>query len=177
MFGKCIIVMGVSASGKSTIGQALATEIGAKFIDGDDLHPKENVLKMASGIPLNDTDRAPWLERIRDAAFSIERKNEACVLVCSALKKTYRDIIRYGNENIVFLYLEGSLETIIERIRQRKGHYMKSDLLNSQFETLESPIGEPGVITIRIDQTIEEIIEQALDELAIYNLKPMEKEV
>ncbi|GLS91760.1 gluconokinase [Psychromonas marina] len=165
MFGKCIIVMGVSASGKSTIGQMLANEIKAKFIDGDDLHPKANILKMAGGEPLTDCDREPWLERIRDAAFSIERKNETCVIVCSALKKNYRDQIRQGNENITFIYLDGTIEMILSRISMRKGHFMKDNLLKSQFDALESPIGEPNVIAINIDQSIERIIEQAVDAL------------
>ena len=85
--GRIYIVMGVSSTGKSSVGDALAKRIGAKFIDGDDLHPKANILKMSSGQPLNDADRVPWLERIRDAAFSIEKKNEIAVIVCSALKK------------------------------------------------------------------------------------------
>ena len=88
MLGKSIIAMGVSACGKRSIGQQLAITLNAKFIDGDDLHPKANILKMANQEPLNDHDRAPWLERVRDAAFSIEMKNETAVIVCSALKKS-----------------------------------------------------------------------------------------
>lgn len=96
MAGKCIIVMGVCGSGKSSIGLKVANALGAKFIDGDDLHPRANIQKMAAGNPLNDEDRAPWLERIRDAAYSLERKNELGVIVCSALKKQYRDQIPRG---------------------------------------------------------------------------------
>ena len=91
MAGKCIIVMGVCGSGKSSVGLKVAEALGAKFIDGDDLHPKANIQKMAGGNPLNDEDRAPWLERIRDAAYSLEQKNETGIIVCSALKKKYRD--------------------------------------------------------------------------------------
>ncbi|MGF1700493.1 gluconokinase [Photobacterium makurazakiensis] len=162
MLGKSIIVMGVSASGKSTIGHQLAMSIGAKFIDGDDLHPKANILKMAKGEPLNDDDRRPWLERIRDAAFSIESKNETGVIVCSALKKCYREQIRNGNNNLAFLYLEGSPELILDRMRLRNGHFMKENMINSQFAVLESPTGEPDVITISIDQGIDAVIEQAV---------------
>ncbi|GAM60843.1 gluconokinase [Vibrio ishigakensis] len=97
--------MGVSSTGKSTVGEMFAQEIRAKFIDGDDLHPKANVLKMSQGEALNDQDRNPWLERIRDAAFSMEMKNERGVIVCSALKKCYRDKIREGNQNVIFLHL------------------------------------------------------------------------
>jgi len=174
MVGKCIIVMGVSASGKSTIGQLLATEIKAKFIDGDDLHPKKNVLKMISGEALNDEDRKPWLERISDAMFSIEQKNEHCVIVCSALKKRYRDQLREDNEKLIFIYLDGTLETVLTRINQRTGHFMKSALLDSQFDILEPPIGESNVVAINIDQDVNSIVEQALSALSAYKMKPLE---
>jgi len=166
--------MGVSASGKSTIGQLLATEIKAKFIDGDDLHPKKNVLKMISGEALNDEDRKPWLERISDAMFSIEQKNEHCVIVCSALKKRYRDQLREDNEKLIFIYLDGTLETVLTRINQRTGHFMKSALLDSQFDILEPPIGESNVVAINIDQDVNSIVEQALSALSAYKMKPLE---
>ena len=165
MKGKSIIVMGVSASGKTTIGQQLAQALNAKFIDGDDLHPKGNVMKMASGIPLDDTDREPWLERINDAIYSIRRKEETGVIVCSALKKQYRDKIRLGNDNLTFLFLDGSMELILGRIAQREGHYMKTEMLTSQFQTLERPTDEPDVITIDISQSIERILEQSVKSL------------
>jgi gluconokinase len=154
--------MGVSGSGKTTVGEMLASEIKAKFIDGDDLHPRANILKMANGEALNDEDRAPWLERIRDALFSLQNKNEIGVIVCSALKKKYRKKIREGNENILFVYLEGTIETIISRISERSGHFMKANLVSSQFEALESPVAEPDVLTINIDQDINDIIRHAL---------------
>ena len=165
MVGKSIIVMGVSASGKSTIGFELAQRIGGKFIDGDDLHPKANILKMAQGEPLNDHDREPWLERIRDAAFSIESKNETGVIVCSALKKCYREQIREGNHNLAFLYLSGSQEVIRERIRLRQGHFMKENMIASQFAVLETPVNEADVITVDIDQSIEAILDNAVAQL------------
>lgn len=174
MLGKCIIVMGVSGSGKSTIGEVLSSEIKAKFIDGDDLHPKSNVLKMARGEALNDEDRQPWLERVRDAAFSIEQKNETCVIVCSALKKRYRDQLRDGNKNLLFIYLEGALQTILTRIKQREGHYMKSNLVNSQFEALESPVGEPDVIVIDVEKDINSIVTQAVRDLENFKIKSLE---
>lgn len=133
------IIMGVSSTGKSTVGEMFAQEIRAKFIDGDDLHPKANVLKMSRGEALNDQDRFPWLERIRDAAFSMERKNECGVIVCSALKKCYRDKIREGNQNVIFLHLHADKEIIAQRMQNREGHFMPLSLLDDQFATMQMP--------------------------------------
>lgn len=166
MAGSSVIIMGVCASGKSTIGAKLAQTLGYKFIDGDDLHPRANIQKMASGHPLNDQDRAPWLERIRDAAFSIESKNEHGIIVCSALKKKYRDQIRDGNHNLKFLFLDGDIELIRERMKDRRGHFMKENMLQSQFDALERPDGEPNTICIKIDQSIDDIVKEAVAKLA-----------
>ncbi|QIR15862.1 gluconokinase [Shewanella aestuarii] len=162
MAGKTIIVMGVSGSGKSTVGQQLATSLNAKFIDGDDLHPRANINKMANGEPLNDADRAPWLERIADAVYSIESKNETGVIVCSALKKCYRDRIRQGNNQVYFLYLHGDYQLILQRITARRGHFMKQNMLDSQFATLEVPLNEPNTVIVDIDNSIEDIVEKAV---------------
>jgi gluconokinase len=166
MKGKSIIVMGVSGSGKSTLGQHLADALKAKFIDGDDLHPKRNVIKMASGSPLNDDDREPWLERINDAVFSIKHKQETGVIVCSALKKKYRDKIRDGNDNVSFLFLDGSEELIVARMQQREGHYMKASMVKSQFEALERPDGEQDVIILDISASIPDLVQQALNKIS-----------
>ncbi|HHB1592764.1 TPA: gluconokinase [Vibrio campbellii] len=163
MAGSSVVVMGVCASGKTTIGEHLAKKLGRKFIDGDDLHPRANIQKMASGQPLNDDDRKPWLERIRDAAYSLESKNEHGIIVCSALKKIYRDQIREGNENVTFLFLDGSKELILERMRARQGHFMKENMVNSQFETLERPEDEPRTIFVSIDATIEDVVSNAAE--------------
>lgn len=159
MAGKSIILMGVSGSGKSTIGAAVAREIKAKFIDGDDLHPRANIQKMASGQPLNDEDRAPWLQRLNDAAYSLNHKNESGIIVCSALKRRYRDLLRQDNDNMVFIYLKGSFETILARLQARSGHFMPTELLKSQFEALEEPgIDEKDVICVDIDTDVEGVI-------------------
>ncbi len=161
--GRGIIVMGVSSTGKSSVGKAFADKIGAKFIDGDDLHPKANVMKMASGQPLNDEDRAPWLERIRDAVFSLEKKGETGIIVCSALKKRYRDLIREGNENVSFVFLKGEFELVLKRMQDRKGHFMPVSLLQSQFETLETPqADEHDVCHIDIDADFPEVVERCV---------------
>ena len=169
MAGSSVVVMGVCASGKTTIGEHLAKKLGRKFIDGDDLHPRANIQKMASGQPLNDDDRKPWLERIRDAAYSLESKNEHGIIVCSALKKIYRDQIRDGNENVSFLFLDGSKELILERMRARQGHFMKENMVNSQFETLERPENEPRTIFVDIDATIEEVVANAAELIRAQN--------
>lgn len=161
MAGSSVIVMGVCASGKTTIGELLAKKLGRKFIDGDDLHPRANIQKMAAGQPLNDDDRTPWLERIRDAAYSLESKNEHGVIVCSALKKCYRDQIRDGNRNVTFLFLDGDKALILERMRQRQGHFMKENMVNSQFATLERPDDEPQTLIVSIDVPIEQVVEEA----------------
>lgn len=161
--GKSFILMGVSSTGKTSIGTALAQRLGIKLIDGDDLHPRANILKMGRGQPLNDEDRAPWLERIRDAAFSLEQKSEVGIIVCSALRKKYRDLIREGNDSVKFLFLHGSFELVLERMKQRKGHYMKTEMLQSQFDTLEIPqADEPDVIRIDIDGTFDEVVERCI---------------
>ncbi|QIA62132.1 AAA family ATPase [Vibrio astriarenae] len=165
MAGSSVIVMGVCACGKSTIGEHLAKKLGRKFIDGDDLHPRANIQKMSSGEPLNDDDRSPWLERIRDAAYSLENKNEHGIIVCSALKKKYRDQIREGNENVTFVFLDGDMDLIMERMRMRRGHFMKENMVKSQFEALERPDGEPQTLVISIDGTIEDVVERAAQEL------------
>ena len=167
--GKSFILMGVSSTGKTSVGTEVAHRLGIKLIDGDDLHPRANIIKMSEGHPLNDEDRAPWLERIRDAAFSLEHKSEVGIIVCSALKKKYRDQIRDGNSNVKFLFLHGSYDVILERMRQRKGHYMKESMLKSQFETLEVPgADEPDVIPIDINAPFGEVVERCIQALKPY---------
>lgn len=167
--GKSFILMGVSSTGKTSVGTEVAHRLGIKLIDGDDLHPRANIIKMGEGHPLNDEDRAPWLERIRDAAFSLEHKSEVGIIVCSALKKKYRDQIRDGNSNVKFLFLHGSYDVILERMRQRKGHYMKESMLKSQFETLEVPgADEPDVISIDINAPFDEVVERCIQALQPY---------
>ncbi|MFM2486272.1 gluconokinase [Celerinatantimonas yamalensis] len=162
--GLCVVLMGVSSSGKSSVGQAVAKALDAKFIDGDDLHPKANILKMSAGAALNDVDRAPWLERIRDAVFSIGHKQEQGVIVCSALKRRYRDIIRDGNEHILFLHLYGNIELVAKRMQERKNHFMPRSLLQSQFDALEMPSSdERDVVTIDIDGDFEQVISRCIE--------------
>lgn len=150
------VVMGVSGCGKTTVGAAFAATIGGQFVDGDDLHPPENVAKMASGQPLTDADRWPWLDLVAGALTG------NVVIGCSALKRAYRDRIRGGAEDgagpVRFLHLAGSPNVIAARMAARPGHFMPLGLLDSQFATLE-PLGvdEDGV-TVDIDQPIGFIV-------------------
>lgn len=161
--GNSYLFMGVSSCGKSSIGAAVARELNAKFIDGDDLHPKANILKMKSGHPLNDDDRAPWLERINDAVFSIEMKKESGVIVCSALKKKYRDQIRQGNSRLTFIHLHGEFDLVKQRMLDRADHFMPIELLKSQFDTLEMPTAEESdVIRVSIDGTFDEVVQRCV---------------
>ena len=144
--------MGVSGCGKSTVGRNVADRLGVQFAEGDSFHSKINVEKMSSGRPLNDEDRAPWLAEL---AFTISKWVEfgkGGVLSCSALKRKYRDCLRgdYGLDAPIHFFLSGSLELIEGRIKQRRDHYMQSDLLFSQFADLEEPETEEHAITINI---------------------------
>ena len=153
--------MGVSGSGKTTIGELLAKKLAIPFYDGDDFHPEENVKKMAAGHPLNDEDRKSWLLRLN--ALSQENSENGAVIVCSALKQSYRNILQKGVEDkAVFLFLSGSFETILDRMQKRKGHFMPPDLLKSQFETLEIPNDSRSV---SIDQTPENILAEIVQKL------------
>jgi len=143
------LVMGVSGSGKTTVGQALARKLGWRFVEGDDLHPPANVAKMHSGVPLTDADRWPWFDRIVADMRRINAAGENAVIACSALKAAYRDRLAQGGDMRV-VYLKGDAASIESRIRHRTGHFMPASLLPSQFATLEEPkeaivvdIGEP----------------------------------
>ena len=133
-----IVVMGVSGSGKTTVGQTLGTQLGWPFFDADDFHPAENVAKMRAGTPLTDDDRWPWLDRLAREMGALDARGDNAVLGCSALKQTYRDRLARAGD-VRFVYLKGDRATISARLAGRVGHYMPSTLLDSQFATLEEP--------------------------------------
>lgn len=155
-----IVVMGVSGCGKSTIAQYLSLRLNAHFKDGDELHPSSNIDKMAAGVPLDDDDRIPWLNDVASYARIHANKHGICVIACSALKSSYRDILNTAG-HVVFVYLNGSRELIASRMHSRTGHFMPETLLDSQFSALEDPRNEGNVVSVGIDFTPEQIAENA----------------
>jgi gluconokinase len=133
------VVMGVSGSGKSLIGAAFARALGVDFVDGDDYHSAANVARMASGIPLTDDDRAEWLRSLAARIRKAKDSGIGLVVSCSALKRSYRDILRGAAGELQFVFLQGSRALLAERLTSRRGHYMPSSLLDSQLSTLEEP--------------------------------------
>lgn len=158
-----VVIMGVSGSGKSTVGAALASALGWPLIDADDLHPPENVAKMAAGIPLSDDDRWPWLDRVVD---EVRRVNDAAgnvVVACSALKQRYRDRLARAGD-VRFVHLRGDRETIAARLASRRHRYMPATLLASQFATLEVPADAIDIdIKTSVDEQVRTIIEALFD--------------
>ena len=152
--------MGVSGSGKSTIGRAIAALSGTSYIEGDDLHPAANIEKMASGIPLEDDDRWPWLEEVGRILGACEGRHGA-VATCSALRRSYRDVLRYTvGPGLRFVWLTGSRALLERRMGKRDGHFMPPGLLDSQLETLEEPVREDA-FAFSIDDDPQAIAEAA----------------
>jgi len=158
---KIVVVMGVSGSGKTTVGTMLADAMNCAFLEGDSLHSAANVEKMSHGIPLTDADRAPWIAAIRARLLDSFRRGECLVVGCSALKRAYRTVLDEGIP-ITWVYLKGSAALIRSRLQHRAGHYMKADMLASQFEALEEPT---DALIVDVSQPPGVIAEQILAEL------------
>jgi gluconokinase len=164
---RIIVVMGVSSSGKSTVGAALADRLGAPFLDGDGYHPPANVEKMRAGIPLTDDDRWPWLERLALALHEAAEARAVAIGACSALRRSYRDYItEKAGEPVLFVYLEGTKDVIRERIAIRRHEFMPASLLDSQFATLEPPAASENAIAVPVTETVDQIVERVTAALA-----------
>jgi gluconokinase len=158
-----VIVMGVTGAGKTTVGQSLAEQLGWEFIEGDKFHPPENIEKMRQGIPLNDDDRKPWLERLHAEIARRVPERRSVVLACSALKSEYRRVLTVGEE-VKFVYLKGSREHIAERLRTRLGHFADENILAGQFADLEEP---EGAITVSVAETPQAIVQEIREKLGL----------
>lgn len=155
-----LVIMGVAGCGKSSVSEALCLHSGATAIEGDTFHPAANIAKMSAGIPLNDDDRAGWLDSLCDELRRALAAGQVPVLTCSALKRKYRDRLRSATPGLGFVFLELTPEVAADRVSHRPGHFMPSTLIDSQFATLESPVGEP--LTLALDAST-----YSVDELAV----------
>jgi gluconokinase/shikimate kinase len=158
-----LVLMGVSGGGKTTIAEALAERLGWDYAEGDVMHPAANIAKMSAGIPLTDEDRQPWLARIADWISAQTAAGKPGIVTCSALKRSYRDVLR--GENVIFVYLKGSYELIASRLAERTGHFMPPSLLRSQFATLEEPGEDENAITVDIGGSTAQTTQAVLDRL------------
>jgi gluconokinase len=162
-----LVVMGVSGSGKTMVGTAIARARGIAFFDGDDLHSPEARAKMTAGIPLNDEDRAPWLERIGHLLADAAAHPDGAIVACSALRRAYRDRLRaLVGPPLRFLFLKGDKALMRSRVAERKGHYMPASLVDSQFAALESPEGESDVVTIPADADLSRVLDETIERLS-----------
>jgi gluconokinase len=162
-----LVVMGVSGSGKSTITDRLATRLGWRYEDGDRFHPPANVAKMSAGQPLTDEDRWPWLQAIADEIDRLSAAGQRAVVACSALKRSYRNILVHGRDDIRIVFLNGTQDLIADRLAARKGHFMPPGLLASQFKTLEPPQPGERPITVSIDAPVEAIVDDIVCQLKV----------
>jgi gluconokinase len=159
-----IVVMGVAGSGKSTVGSALAERLGCPFLDGDDHHSPANVAKMAAGIPLDDADRAPWLDALNQLLRARNADGAGCVLACSALTDAHRRRLGQGVDGLVFVHLVIDEPTARRRLRERQGHYMPESMIAGQFDTLEEP-GRAAALRVEAVSPVDVIVEQVLSHL------------
>ncbi len=157
-----VVVMGVTGSGKTTVGRLLADRLGVEYADGDAFHPPENVAKMAYGLPLDDEDRRPWLEALGEWIGERSRAGRGGVVSCSALRRRYRDTLRQADPRLWFVHLDADRETIIHRVSTRHGHFMPVALVESQFRALEPLLpDEPGIV-VDASLPLTEIVDTAL---------------
>jgi gluconokinase len=161
-----LVVMGVSGSGKTTIGALLAERLHWEFEDGDRFHPRSNIDKMRAGIPLTDEDRASWLRAIAERVDDIRGRGGHAVVACSVLKRRYRNVLIDGRRDVRLVYLQGSEALIARRLAARRGHFMPQSLLHSQFEALEEPGADEKPITVSVEAGPSDIVEQIVASLS-----------
>ena len=161
-----VVVMGVSGSGKTTVGKLLAEQLSVVMLEGDSLHSAENVKRMAAGTALSDSDRRDWLLAIAQRIAAASRDGRGLVVSCSALKRGYRDVLRAGDPNLIFVYLAGDKELIRQRLTLRQDHFMPTALLDSQFDALEAPGVDEPVISCDIAQSPADIVRSILARIA-----------
>jgi gluconokinase len=161
-----IIVMGVSGAGKSTVGSRLAQRLNRSFLEGDSLHPPQNVEKMKRGIPLADDDRLPWLQAIAARIDAARKAQQPIIITCSALKRAYRATLAAGNNDVGFVYLKGAKDLIAQRLAGRVGHFMPPQLLESQFSALQEPAADEPSIVVAIDPPPDEIVKSIVEHFA-----------
>jgi gluconokinase len=164
-----VVVMGVSATGKTTVGEHLAAELGCEFIEGDELHPRRNIEKMEQGIPLTDEDRWPWLQAIAELVAVRDLEGVSTVVTCSALKRSYRDVLRDAAPTF-FLHLEAPFEVLSQRMQHRTKHFMPTSLLRSQFETLELLGPDEEGASVDVSPPEEEVLEEAVNAVRTHYL-------
>jgi gluconokinase len=152
--------MGVAGSGKSTLGAAIAERMSWPMIEGDDFHSDENKAKMRAGVPLSDADRLGWL---RSLARELRQRPDGAVLTCSALKRSYRDLLRAGSAGLAFVFLDISEDQALGRVRTRGQHFFSPQLMHSQFETLEPPVNEPGVLRLDAELPLQMLLDQTVE--------------
>ena len=164
---RLVIVMGVSSSGKTTVGKVIAQRLHAPYLEGDDYHPPANIKKMSAGIPLTDDDRWPWLDAVGKAMHDAAGPKGVAVGSCSSLRRAYRDrLVAAAGEPIVFVYLDGSYDEIDARMKARTGHFMPESLLKSQFATLEPPGSDENAIDVPIAATPDMVADVVVKQLA-----------
>ncbi|SCL44037.1 gluconate kinase, SKI family [Micromonospora citrea] len=162
-----VVVMGVSGAGKTTVALGVAARTGLTFAEADEFHPPANVARMRAGVPLDDAARLPWLRDLAGWMAARAADGVSTVLACSALKRSYRDVLRQGPPNVEFVLLDGPAEVIRERMARRAGHYMPPSLLESQLATLERPHPDESVLVLDVSLTPDELVSAAVDGLGL----------
>lgn len=167
-----VVVMGVSGTGKSTVGEAIAEALPGLLVEGDSFHPPANIEKMSAGQPLDDDDRRPWLKALAQEITRLDEQGSTGVVACSALRRRYRDWLRVGNPRLFFVHLHTDYDVLLERMGHRKGHFMPPSMLESQFDTLEMLEEDERGVVVDVKEPPATVIEQSLAALAAAGMQP-----